>query len=103
MMGPELTDSMRKQAERFGAELVPDDVTAVDLAAVPKVATGLIAGRTWPGRSSSRPDCGTGNWGYSVSGSGPGTACPGVPVETHLMRDGSAPLDARRTLGFWLG
>jgi thioredoxin reductase (NADPH) len=37
IMGPELMDSMRKQAERFGAELVPDDVVAVDLAADPKV------------------------------------------------------------------
>jgi thioredoxin reductase (NADPH) len=37
IMGPELMDSMRKQAEHFGAELVPDDVTAVDLAASPKV------------------------------------------------------------------
>jgi thioredoxin reductase (NADPH) len=30
-------DSMRKQAERFGAELLSDDVTEVDLAADPKV------------------------------------------------------------------
>jgi len=37
IMGPELMDSMRKQAERFGAELLPDDVTEVDLAATPKV------------------------------------------------------------------
>jgi thioredoxin reductase (NADPH) len=37
IMGPELMDSMRKQAERFGAELVPDDVTEVDLTATPKM------------------------------------------------------------------
>ena len=37
IMGPELMDSIRKQAERFGAELVPDDVTSVDLTADPKV------------------------------------------------------------------
>jgi thioredoxin reductase (NADPH) len=37
IMGPELMDSMRKQAERFGAELLADDVIAVDLAADPKV------------------------------------------------------------------
>src|SRR5213080_1082423 len=30
VMGPELMDQMRGQAERFGAELIPDDVTAVD-------------------------------------------------------------------------
>ena len=31
VMGPALMDEMRGQAERFGAELVPDDVTAVEL------------------------------------------------------------------------
>jgi len=37
IIGPDLMDSLRKQAERFGAELLADDVTAVDLAADPKV------------------------------------------------------------------
>ena len=37
IMGPELMDNLRKQAERFGAELVTDDVTEVDLCANPKV------------------------------------------------------------------
>jgi len=37
IIGPELMDALRKQAERFGAELVPDDVVAVDLKAQPKV------------------------------------------------------------------
>jgi thioredoxin reductase (NADPH) len=37
--GPDLMDALRKQAERFGAELVADDVTAVDLLANPKVVT----------------------------------------------------------------
>jgi thioredoxin reductase (NADPH) len=37
IMGPELMDSMRKQAERFGAELLSEDVTEVDLTATPKV------------------------------------------------------------------
>src|SRR6187200_1196029 len=31
IMGPELMDNMRAQAERFGAELVSDDVIEVDL------------------------------------------------------------------------
>jgi thioredoxin reductase (NADPH) len=31
IMGPELMDNLRKQAERFGAELVTDDATAVSL------------------------------------------------------------------------
>ena len=37
VMGPEIMDAMRKQAERFGAELVSDDVVAVDLTVSPKV------------------------------------------------------------------
>jgi thioredoxin reductase (NADPH) len=37
ILGPELMDNLRKQAERFGADLVTDDVTEVDLAADPKV------------------------------------------------------------------
>ncbi len=37
VLGPDLMDAMRKQAERFGAELVADDVTEVDLRANPKV------------------------------------------------------------------
>jgi len=37
IMGPDLMDNLRKQAERFGAELVTDDVTEVDLTGNPKV------------------------------------------------------------------
>ncbi len=36
VLGPDLMDQMRKQAERFGAELIADDVTEVDLKATPK-------------------------------------------------------------------
>lgn len=39
IMGPDLMDNMRAQAERFGAELVRDDVTAVDLTGAIKVVT----------------------------------------------------------------
>jgi thioredoxin reductase (NADPH) len=37
ILGPEFMDNLRKQAERFGAELVTDDVTEVDLTVDPKV------------------------------------------------------------------
>ena len=37
VLGPDLMDAMRKQAERFGAELVAEDATEVDLTADPKV------------------------------------------------------------------
>ena len=36
ILGPELMDKMRKQAERFGAQFVDDLATAVDLKAEPK-------------------------------------------------------------------
>jgi thioredoxin reductase (NADPH) len=37
VLGPDLMDQLRKQAERFGAELLAEDVTEVDLKATPKV------------------------------------------------------------------
>src|SRR6266571_4947536 len=37
IVGPDLMDGLRKQAERFGAELVTDDVVEVDLTATPKI------------------------------------------------------------------
>jgi thioredoxin reductase (NADPH) len=39
IMGPELMENMRAQAERFGAELVTDDVTSVDLTGDVKTVT----------------------------------------------------------------
>ncbi|MFI6693693.1 thioredoxin-disulfide reductase [Streptomyces sp. NPDC050433] len=39
IMGPDLMDNMRAQAERFGAELVPDDIISVDLTAEIKTVT----------------------------------------------------------------
>jgi thioredoxin reductase (NADPH) len=39
IMGPDLMDNLRKQAVRFGTEIVTDDVTAVDLTGDIKVVT----------------------------------------------------------------
>jgi thioredoxin reductase (NADPH) len=39
IMGPDLMIAMREQAERFGAELVADDVTAMDLTGAVKTVT----------------------------------------------------------------
>ena len=39
IMGPELMENMRAQAERFGAEIVTDDVTALDLTGEIKTVT----------------------------------------------------------------
>ncbi|MBV1781276.1 thioredoxin-disulfide reductase [Paeniglutamicibacter sp. ABSL32-1] len=39
IMGPDLMDNMQKQAERFGAEILFDDVTAVELGGDVKVVT----------------------------------------------------------------
>src|SRR5690606_26843101 len=48
IMGPALMDEMRAQAERFGAELVTDDVTEVDLTGDVKVV------KTYDGTFSAR-------------------------------------------------
>jgi thioredoxin reductase (NADPH) len=37
VLGPDLMSAQRKQAQRFGAELVADDVTSADLLASPKI------------------------------------------------------------------
>jgi thioredoxin reductase (NADPH) len=46
VLGPDLMDNLRKQAERFGAELVDDDVTQVELAGDVK--------RVWVGATDIR-------------------------------------------------
>ncbi|WP_432092277.1 thioredoxin-disulfide reductase [Streptomyces sp. bgisy100] len=39
IMGPDLMDNMRAQAERFGAELIPDDIVSADLTGEVKTVT----------------------------------------------------------------
>ena len=50
VMGPELMDKFRAQAERFGAELVSDDVTSVDLTGDVKTVS-LADGSTYRARA----------------------------------------------------
>jgi len=45
IQGPDLMDHMRKQAERFGAELISDDATALDLTG--EVKTVEVGGETY--------------------------------------------------------
>src|SRR5215510_9955197 len=49
ILGPELMDVMRKQAERFGTEFVDDDVVGVDVSNRP--FTVKTAERTWQARA----------------------------------------------------
>jgi thioredoxin reductase (NADPH) len=46
VLGPDLMDQLRKQAERFGAEFITDDVSRVELTGDPKVA--------WVGQTAYR-------------------------------------------------
>jgi thioredoxin reductase (NADPH) len=49
IQGPDLMDAMRKQAERFGADLRAEDVTEVDLTADPKRV--IVEGETYLARA----------------------------------------------------
>ncbi|GAB1643891.1 thioredoxin-disulfide reductase [Krasilnikovia sp. MM14-A1259] len=49
IMGPELMDNMRKQAERFGAEFITDDVTRVELCDRPTEAGSEGLKTVWVG------------------------------------------------------
>ena len=50
IMGPALMTDLRKQAEKFGAELIADDVTAMELTGEPKVVRDS-AGNDYPAAS----------------------------------------------------
>lgn len=50
IMGPDLMDAMQRQAEKFGAELVWDDVVGVDLSGATKSVT-LDQGETFTART----------------------------------------------------
>ena len=73
IMGPDLMDNMRKQAERFGAELLTDDATAVDL-------TGDIK-TVWVGKTAYRAKT-------VVLATGSAWRRLGVPGEEELLGHG---------------
>ena len=50
IQGPDLMDHMRKQAERFGAELISDDATELDLAG--EIKTVTVGGTTYRARTA---------------------------------------------------
>ena len=55
VLGPDLMDNMRKQAERFGAEFLTDDVSRVDLTGeIKKVYVGETRIRGQGGRPGHR-------------------------------------------------
>jgi thioredoxin reductase (NADPH) len=49
IQGPDLMDHMRKQAERFGAELISDDATAIDLSQ--PIRTVTVGGENYRGHA----------------------------------------------------
>ena len=71
IMGPQLMDDMRAQAERFGAELVTDDVTAVDLTGEIKSVTD---GDGTVHHARRRPEGGPGTGRSPERAAGPSSA-----------------------------
>ena len=73
VMGPDLMETMRKQAERFGTEMVTDDVTSVDLSTRP--FTVQVAERTFHGEAV-------------ILATGASAKMLGLPSETALVGRG---------------
>ena len=83
IMGPELMENMRAQAERFGAELVTEDITEMDLTGPIKTVTDGV--RQHLRRPHRDPGDGLGATASSASPTRtgcPATASPGVPPVT---------------------
>src|SRR2546427_4467466 len=58
IQGPELMETMQKQAAHFGTEMIPEDVTAVDFSVRPFVVTAggqAFSGHTLPVATRGSP------------------------------------------------
>ncbi len=73
ILGPDLMDNMRKQAERFGAEFLTDDVTRVDLSGPVK--------RVWVGETEYQANA-------AILATGSAWRPMGVPGEQELLGHG---------------
>jgi thioredoxin reductase (NADPH) len=73
LMGPDLMESFRKQAERFGTEIVAEDATAVDFRRRPFVVKAGAA--EWAGHTV-------------IIATGASAKLLGLPAETRLMGRG---------------
>jgi thioredoxin reductase (NADPH) len=73
IMGPELMDRMRQQAERFGAEFVDEDATAVDFSTPPHAV--MIEGERYEARAV-------------ILATGASARWLGLPSEARLMGRG---------------
>lgn len=74
--GAQLTDRARRQAQKFGAEVLSArEVTGCKPEVPPASCASVTAPNSRRTRSSSRPGCPTGPWMPRVSPSSPGAAC----------------------------
>ncbi len=80
IMGPDLMDNMRAQAERFGAELVPDDIVSVDLTGEIKTVTDTAGTVHRAKASSSPPAPSTASWACRTRTRSPAVVSPGAPT-----------------------
>ena len=101
MMGPELMQKFRDQAERFGARLETDDVTKVELSATGAcTASGSAIRSTSAGRSCSRWAPSTASSEFPASSSWPAagsaTARPATPRSSATARRSSSAAATRR-------
>ena len=81
IMGPELMTQMQEQAERFGADIRYEDVTASSWRATSSASPPLTTS-TRPAQSSSPPARSTGTWASTGRSASPATACPTAPPAT---------------------